>query len=220
MGRRCNRRRKRERRIGWSILRRGPARWSAEPGRRWAAGTRTPSPSQDRVGADGPAMHLHELLAEGEPQSGALRPPTGGAVHLTELLKQLGHVVRLDPDALVGHRHPYHILVHQSSPIAGALGWLSSGTRVRTAASEIFPPSPVNLEALDRRLNRICRMRPPSARSRKGCGIEVEGAFLALGGTQARGVGDGIHDRLAKVGRAPGSGSSGPPRSWKDRARC
>ena len=84
-------------------------------------------------------VHLHELLAEGQPQPGALGPPAGGAVHLAELLEQLGHVLPLDADALVRHRDPDHLLGDQPGLVAGPLGRLPSGARVRTAVSAILP---------------------------------------------------------------------------------
>ena len=44
--------------------------------------------ARDRLGADRPTVQLHELLAEREPEPGALRLSAGRAVDLSERLKQ------------------------------------------------------------------------------------------------------------------------------------
>src|SRR6476620_2626142 len=72
----------------------------------------------DRIGADGAAVHLHELLAQGQAQTGPLDSAAGRTVDLTEFLKQLRHVLSPDSHSLVRHRNPHDLLGTDSGPVA------------------------------------------------------------------------------------------------------
>ena len=61
-------------------------------------------------------------LRQGEPESGALRLPAGGGVHLGELLEQLGHVLRSNSDSRIDHAHPDDVLRDHPRLIGAALG--------------------------------------------------------------------------------------------------
>src|SRR5688572_27422097 len=72
------------------------------------------TPADDGFRSDGTAVHLHELLAQREPQAGTLLLPAGRAVDLAEHLEQLAHILRPDADPAVAHRNPYRVPGHQA----------------------------------------------------------------------------------------------------------
>src|SRR6185437_1150998 len=83
---------------------------------------------------DPPSHHLHELLADGKPQASASILPCGGAVGLSEWLKQFRLLLRRDHDlALFREFDGIADQVHQDLTQAA---WISSESRRHTRLHE------------------------------------------------------------------------------------
>src|ERR1017187_285682 len=80
------------------------------------------------------AHHLAKLLADRQPQTGAVVLPGGGAIHLREGLEQLAQVLPADPDAGIGDVHFGPLAV----PAAQLVHRRCSGVSVRISATRKY----------------------------------------------------------------------------------
>src|ERR1039458_5894057 len=79
------------------------------------------------------AHHLAKLLAERQPQTGAVVLPGGGAIHLREGLEQLAQVLPADPDAGIADVHFGPLAI----PNAHLVHRRCSGVSVRISATRV-----------------------------------------------------------------------------------
>src|ERR1041385_4832224 len=154
---------------------------------------------EDRFDPDRAAVQLHELLAERQPEPGALLLPAGRAVHLAEDLEHPPHVLLPDADAAVAHRHPHRVAGDQPGALAGPL----AGERQRDRGPE---RREADGAALGGELGGVGQEVEEDLAHPGVVGHHLErdvahllGALLILGAAEAPGVDDRALDRLAQV---------------------